>query len=283
MRLAVAFLAAVGAAALAGAASAANAPSVELRDVVARVTVIPEDRPDIKVELLTTNPRLPLQISTVGGRTVIDGGLKHRIRDCHPGRAHPSVGVSGVGRVDEDAMPNIAIRAPRDVVVASSGAVVGSIGRAGDLVLEDSGCSAWTLADVAGDATIREAGAGSVRMGSAGRLDVRVSGAAHVHAVRTRQGLEAALSGAGDVDVDEIAGPMEAHVSGIGKVRVAGGRASAVRAQVSGVGGVEFGGVADSLEAAISGLGSVRVKNVTGAVSKQVTGAGHVTVENRPS
>jgi hypothetical protein len=283
MRLAVSFLAAAGLAAIASAAGAAEAPSVELRDVVAKVTVIPEDRADIKVELLATNPKLPLQVSTIGNRTFVDGGLKHRIHDCHPGRAHPSVGVRGVGRVDADAMPNIAIHAPRDVIVASSGAVVGSIGRSGSLVLEDSGCSAWALADVARQATIRESGAGSVRMGSTGRLDVRVSGAARVHAVRAHEGLEAALAGAGDVEVDEIGGPLEAQVSGIGKINVAGGRASSVRAQVSGVGKVQFGGVADSLDAAISGLGSVRVKNVTGSVTKQVTGAGHVTVENRPS
>jgi hypothetical protein len=287
MRLAVAFLAAAATSAAAGAASAADGPAVELRDVVARVTVIPEDRADIKVELLATNPKLPLEVSTVDGRTVIDGGLRHRIRDCRPGGAHPGAWVRGLGRVDEAAMPSIAIRAPRDVVVGSSGAVFGSIGRAGSVELHDSGCSAWTLADVAGDATIHESGAGSVRLGSTGRLDVHLSGAAHVHAVRARQGLAAALSGAGDVELDELGGqtqaPMEAQVSGIGKVKVAGGWASTVRASVSGVGGVEFGGVADSLEASISGLGSVRVKNVTGPVTKSVSGAGRVTIVDRPS
>lgn len=281
MRLAVAFLAA--AATVAGASTAAAAPSVELRDVAARVTVIPEDRPDIKVEFLATNPKLPLQVVSEGGRTVIDGGLKHRIRDCHPGAAHPSAWIRGVGRVDAEAMPNIAIRAPRDVDLSSSGAVYGSVGRSGSLSLQDSGCSAWTLADVNGPVTVHESGAGSVRMGAVGRLDVQLSGAAQVHAVRARQGLDAALSGAGDVEVEDLGGPLEARVSGVGKVKVAGGRASNVRASVSGIGGVEFGGVAESLDASISGLGSVRVKDVTGTVTKSVSGAGHVTVENRPS
>lgn len=281
MRLAVAFMTAAATAACA--ASAAAAPSVELRYVAARVTVIPEDRADIKVELLATNPKLPLQITTEGGRTVIDGGLRHRIRDCHPGSAHPSAWVRGVGRVDEQAMPNIAIRAPRDVVLSSSGAVYGSVGRSGSLALEDSGCSAWTLADVAGAATIHESGAGSVRLGAVDHLDVQLSGAARVHAVRARQGLQASLSGAGDVEVEDLGGPLEARVSGVGKVKVANGRASNVRASVSGIGGVEFGGVADSLDASISGLGSVRVKDVTGPVSKSISGAGHVTIENRPS
>jgi hypothetical protein len=282
MRLAVAFLAAAATAA-AGAACAAEPPSVELRDVVARVTVIPEDRADIKVEVLASNPKLPLQISVVGGRTIIDGGLAHRIRDCRRGEGSPSAVVRGLGRVDAQAMPNIAIRAPREVVVSSNGAVFGAIGRAAGLELDDSGCSTWTLADVAGEARIHESGAGAVRLGSAGRLDIHLSGAARIHAMSARQGLQAALSGAGDVEVDELGGPLQAHVSGIGKVKVAGGRASAVRASVSGVGGVEFGGVADSLDASISGLGSVRVKTVTGPVTKSVSGAGRVTVVDSPA
>jgi len=281
MRLAVAFLAAAATAACA--ASAAAAPSVELRNVVARVTVIPEDRPDIKVELLATNPNLPLEIRTEGGRTVVDGGLKHRISDCHPGADRPSTSVRGAGGVDEQAMPNIAIRAPRDVVVSSSGAVYGSIGRSGSVTLQDSGCSSWALVDVAGAATIHESGAGTVRLGAVDRLDVQLSGAARVHAVRARQGLDATLSGAGDVEVENLGGPLQARVSGVGKVKVANGRASNVRASVSGVGGVEFGGVADSLDASISGLGSIRVKDVTGPVSKSISGAGHVTIENRSS
>jgi hypothetical protein len=83
--------------------------------------------------------------------------------------------------------------------------------------------------------------------------------------------------------VEEIAGPVQARVSGIGRVHMAGGHATALRASVSGIGGVDFGGVADSLDAGISGLGSVRVRQVTGQVTKSVSGAGHVTIDERPS
>eukprot|EP01030_Chromulinospumella_sphaerica_P025847 gene25847-26012_t len=51
----------VAAAALLG-ATAAQAASVEFKDAVARVVVIPEDRADVKVEFLTTNPGLPLTV-----------------------------------------------------------------------------------------------------------------------------------------------------------------------------------------------------------------------------
>ena len=92
---------------------------------------------------------------------------------------------------------------------------------------------------------MQDFGAGSVKMGAAGRLDLRLSGAGEIHATRIRQGLEASLSGVGSVSIDELAGPMDAKVSGVGKIRVADGHAGAVRASVSGMGSVEFGGAAE--------------------------------------
>src|SRR4051794_26906202 len=109
MRLAIAAIAAAVVAASAGAAAAA--PSVEIRDAVVRVTVIPEDRADIKVEMQTVNKDLPLEVKTSGGETIIDGGLRHRIRDCHTRGDHPSVGVRGVGSVRYEDMPQVVIHA----------------------------------------------------------------------------------------------------------------------------------------------------------------------------
>jgi hypothetical protein len=266
------------------AAGAANAASVEVRDAVVRVIVIPEERSDVKVDFLATNPKLPIQVRHSGGTTIIDGDLRHRIARCHGHRGErPRVRVRGVGEVGEAAMPQVVIHTPRAVVLSSNGAVFGSIGRAGSIELQDSGCSAWTVADVAGDAAIRESGEGSLRMGAAGRLDVHLSGAASIHVVRVRQALSAQLSGAGDVKVGHLDGSLDAQVSGVGRVRVEEGHASMLHASVSGVGGVDFGGTADSLDAAISGFGSIRVRQVTGPVTKSISGAGHVTVNERPA
>jgi hypothetical protein len=186
--------------------------------------------------------------------------------------------VRGVGRVAYENIPQVVVRTPRAVSVNSNGVVFGTVGRSASLDLHNSGCSHWTIADVAGDVNLQDSGAGSVKMGMAGRLELKLSGAGEIHATRIRQGLEASLSGVGSVSIDELAGPMEAKVSGVGKIRVANGRAGAVRASVSGMGSVEFGGAADSLDASISGLGNIRVKQVTGSVSKSVSGGGHVTI-----
>ena len=96
MRTSIALVAALAAFATAG---GANAASVEIRDAVARVTVIPEDRSDVKVEFLTTNADLPLQVRTVGGETIIDGDLDRRITNCHRKQDSYAAYVRGVGRI----------------------------------------------------------------------------------------------------------------------------------------------------------------------------------------
>lgn len=265
-------------------AGAANAASVELRDAVARVTVVPQDRADIKVEIVRANPQLPLEVRVEGDRTIVDGDLRRKIRDCDGMDDRPRVRVRGVGRVSYEEIPQVVIYTPRSVDLSAGGAVQGAIGRSASLRLRNSGCSAWTVADVSGEAQIHQSGAGAVRMGASERLDIRLSGAAHIHATRVRSGgLEAQLSGAGGVQVDEVRGPMNARVSGVGQIEVEGGRATLVRASVSGIGQVEFDGSAEDLDASISGLGSIRVKEVTGRVTKSVSGGGSVRVGNRPS
>jgi hypothetical protein len=276
MRLAIGLISA--AAALCAAGAAAAGPSVEIRDAVARVTVVPEDRTDVKVEMLTTNASLPLEVRTSGSETVISGNLAHRIHECGHGGDHPSVWVRGVGEISYENMPQIVIHTPKAVAVETGGAVYGTVGRSASLDLDNSGCSAWTVADVAGDATLHESGAGSVHMGAAGRLTLQLSGAGSVHATRVGQGLDATLSGAGGIDIQELNGPVMAHVSGVGHIKAQQGHATTVRASVSGVGGVELGGDAQTLDASISGFGGVRVKSVSGSVTKSVSGGGHVSI-----
>jgi len=279
MRLRIALFAAVAAlgGALGAASAAAAAPGIEIRDAVARIVVIPEDRADVKVEMLTVNRSLPLEVRQTASGVTIDGGLAHRIRDCHTSSENPWTYVRGVGRVDYKDMPQVVIHAPKAVMLASNGAIVGSIGRSAGLDIENSGCSAWTIADVAGEAVVRDSGVGAIRMGQAQRLDARLSGVTNVH-VNKVANLEVSLSGTGGLTLNELAGPMEARVSGAGHVKVLQGNAGAVRATISGVGGIEFGGQAQSLDAQVSGIGSIRVKSVTGSVTKQVSGIGHVTI-----
>jgi len=273
MRLTIALLAATAALSAAGAASAA---SVEVKDAVARVTVIPENRRDIKVEIIHPNARLPLEVRSRGDRVIVDGDLDRKIRSCRgKGRA---VEVRGVGSVGWRDMPQVVIRTPRDAKVEAGGAVFGSVGRSASLTLSNAGCGEWTVANVEGQLRLRQAGSGDTRAGSAGSAEVRVAGSGDVAMADVRHGLEVSIAGSGSVAVRSVQGPLNVSVAGSGDVNVAGGRASAMSVSIAGSGDVNFRGVAESLKARIAGSGDVRVQEVRGEVSKTVMGSGGVTI-----
>lgn len=277
MRLQTTLLAAVAAASFA-AASAKAAPTVEIQNAVARVTVVPESRNDIKIEVLRPNERLPLTVRTLGDRTILDGKLERRIRNCRGSGERAVVHVRDVGDVRWADMPQVVIHVPRDVKVDAGGAVYGSIGRSASLELGNSGCGDWTLANVEGSARVSVAGSGDTRMGTSGTLKVRVAGSGDVAAADVKGALDVNIAGSGSASVRSMNGPLEVSVAGSGDVDIGGGRATTMKVSVAGSGDVDFGGVAETLKASIAGSGDVRAKQVTGAVSKSIIGSGSVRV-----
>ncbi|MDB5446639.1 MAG: putative filamentous hemagglutinin/adhesin [Phenylobacterium sp.] len=270
-----------GAAALVAAGLAAGqaaAASVEIKDAVAQVTVIPENRSDIRVEFLTKNPRLPLQVR-VGRRTVIDGGLRlNRIRGCRGSGAGVVVRVEGVGDVPMKDIPQIVLHTPRDVDVSAGGAVYGAIGRATNVNLGNAGCGDWTVANVEQELKLSQAGSGDTRAGASGSARLRVSGSGDISAAEVRGRVDVDVAGSGNVTVRSVSGPLDVHVAGSGDVTVAAGHASAMTASIAGSGNVVFHGTAETLDARIAGSGDVRAREVRGAVKKAVMGSGSVRV-----
>lgn len=260
----------------------ALAATLEIDHAAVRVTVIPEARSDIKIEVVKANDKLPLQISTSGDRTVVKGGLERRIRDCR-GRPEAMIRVDGVGEVSYADLPQIVVHMPMKVDIHESGAVFGTLGRSDSAQVSHSSCGGWTIDNVAGALNVTSSGVGEIKMGSAGSLMLHVSGASHASAGAVRDGVDVRLSGAGGVDIASMAGPLTAQVSGTGGVLIGAGQIKAMRATVSGVGSIDFRGQAESLQASVSGVGSVRARSVTGPVSKSVTGIGKVTVGSPPA
>lgn len=275
MRLLTVLTAASALALIAGAASAAT---VEVKDAVARVVVIPENRQDIKVEFLTTNPSLPLQIRSLAGKTIIDGNLDRQIKSCHSEGDKARVYISGVGDVAYEDMPQVVIRTPKDAKVEAGGAVFGSVGKTASLELSNAGCGDWTVGNVAGKMSINVAGSGDTNAGASGEAVLRVAGSGDVQTQGVNGGLEISVAGSGDVSVASISGPLTVKIAGSGDVSIKGGKASEVNASIAGSGNVDFGGVAGSLNAKIAGSGDVHVKSVTGEVSKAIVGSGNVSV-----
>lgn len=266
------------ASALALVAGAANAATVEVKDAVARVVVIPEDRQDIKVEFLTTNPSLPLQVRSLGDKTIVDGNLDRKIKNCHGGDGKARVYVAGVGDIAYDDMPQIVVRMPRDAKVEAGGAVFGSVGKTASLELSNAGCGDWTVGNVAGKMNINVAGSGDTNTGASGEAVLRVAGSGDVRTQAVNGGLEVSVAGSGDISVTSISGPLTVKVAGSGDVNIRSGKATEMNASIAGSGNVDFGGVAGSLKAKIAGSGDVHVKSVTGEVSKAIVGSGNVSV-----
>ena len=266
------------AAAAALSAGAAQAASIEVKDAVARVTVVPENRSDIKVEIISPNAKLPLSIRTLGDRTIVDGDLDRKIRSCRGSGERASVEVRDVGSISYAEMPQVVIHTPRDVRIETGGAVFGSVGRSGSLELGNSGCGDWTVANVEGDARISQAGSGDTRMGSAGSLKVRVAGSGDVATADVKGGLDVSIAGSGSAHVKSISGPLEISVAGSGDVDIGGGRATTMKVSIAGSGDIDFEGPADSLKARIAGSGDVRVGEVRGEISKTIMGSGSVRV-----
>ena len=268
----------LAAAAVLGAGGAAQAATVEIEAAVARVTIVPENRKDIQVEVVRPNARLPLSVRTTGDRTVIDGDLHRQIRSCGGAAENGWVEVRDVGRVAWGDMPQVVIRTPRDVSVEADGAVFGTVGRSASLDLSNAGCGDWTVANVEGAVKISQAGSGDTRMGTAGPTRIRVAGSGDIAAADVKGGLDVNIAGSGSAMVRSVSGPLDVSVAGSGDVAVGGGRATEMKVSIAGSGDVDFRGTADTLRARIAGSGDVHAREVKGEVSRTVMGSGKVHI-----
>lgn len=287
MKIVIASAASLAALAAVTLAAPANAQDIEVRNAVARVVVIVEDRTDVGVEIEQGTADLPTpRVTRRGDQIRIDGELqRNAIRNCRSGdRAgrQPGEGASvelrRIGRVDLSQAPLIVLRTPRDVDLRVEGAVFGAIGRgARNVEFSNGGCGRWTVANVAGDLDLSLGGSGSIQAGQSGNLEAALGGSGSIAAGPTG-GLEASLGGSGSIAVASTDGPVEIAIGGSGDVLVRGGRASRLNAAIGGSGDIEFAGTAEAVSAAIGGSGNIRVAKATGPVSRAIPGSGRVII-----
>jgi hypothetical protein len=251
---------AAAAAAIASPCLAAGAgPQLRLKDLVAQVRIIPENRADFQVNVVRTYPGLPqIRLVPQAGGLVVDGGLHKRIKGCG---AFGTVAIRGGPRVPKNQVPQIVIRAPLAFGVEATGYVKGDIGPSRALSMDVAGCGDWNVGDVAGRLDLDVSGLGDVKVGRTGSADVE-------------------LSGLGDVDIASVNGPLSVSASGLGDVDVHGGHATVMKASLSGMGDLTFKGVADSLDADASGMGEINVAKVTGPVHKSRSGLASINIGN---
>lgn len=288
------FILAAGAAALA--AGSASAATVEIKDAIARVIVVPEQRSDVKVEVSGAIGGLPaLQTRTgMDGRTIIDGGLRgttgflggNRIHGCSGGHRTGPFNPMEPGDVrirvrgHDDIMlrdaPLITIHTPMDAHVEAGGAVFGAIGRADSVSLGDAGCGDWTVANVKGPLKVSVAGSGDIDAGSAGDAEANVAGSGDIR-FGSVANLKAHIAGSGDVSAQSVHGWVDASIAGSGDVAVHSGDVDRLKASIAGSGDVKVDAPVKDVTASIMGSGDVRVVSA-GSVHKSVMGSGTVYV-----
>lgn len=272
---------------LAAVAAPASAADVEIRNAVARVVVIPEDRSDIAVEIEPGRANLPqITVRRRGDDVRIDGELgRNAFNNCsdeRDGARQPgegaSVEVRGRGRISLADAPLVVVRTPRRVDVSAGGAVFGSVGRgASSIDLGSGGCGAWTVANTEGRMELAVGGSGSIRAGTSGDLHAAVGGSGSIMAGATRR-LEAAVGGSGDITVARVDGSAEVSIGGAGDVTIRDGDAPQLKVAIGGSGNVDYGGAAGDVSVSIAGSGDVRVRSASGQVQRAVVGSGTVTI-----
>lgn len=271
-------------------AAPASAEEVHIKNAVARVAVVVEDRTDVAVEVEQGSSGLPaIKVSRRGDEVIIDGDLgRNAIRNCRSGSADAAqpgqgatVEVRDHGRIDVSNAPLIVIRSPRAVNVGGGGAVWGSVGRgASSVSVGTAGCGGWTVANVDGPLEANVGGSGTIRAGTSRSLVVNVGGSGDIAAGVTGD-TEVNIGGSGDVNLAGVNGTFEANIGGSGNIVVRGGRAETFEASVAGSGDVDFRGSAGRVEVNLMGGGDIRIASASGPVERNIMGGGRLTIGNQ--
>ena len=275
---------------LAAFAAPASAEDVVIKNAVARVAVVVEDRTDVAVEVEQGASGLPaIKVSRRGNEVIIDGDLgRNAIRNCRSGpadAAQPGQGatveVRDHGRIDVSNAPLIVIRSPRAVEVAGGGAVWGSVGRGATSVsVGTAGCGGWTVANVDGSLEANIGGSGTVRAGTSRSLTAQIGGSGNIATGATGDA-EINIGGSGDVNIASVNGAFEANIGGSGNVVVRAGRAERFEASVAGSGDIDFRGAAGAVEVNLMGGGDIRIGSASGPVERNIMGGGRLTIGNQ--
>lgn len=269
-------------------AGSVSAASVELKHIVAKVAVQPENRSDVVVTVLKTNPKLPVRVRpSLGGVVVVDGGSDDwwphmfggHISHCRVGPDGANVHVAGVGDFRVDELPQILVRVPMAAKIASSGAVIGSMNAAESLDLSVAGCDSWAIGDIRGRLRLDEAGQGRVRTGDLGSAEVNIAGSSTVTTKAILHDYKVSIGGSGDLFSASVGGRIDVSIAGAGNVRINGGHASQLKGSIAGEGELTDEGLADHVAVSVAGHARVHVAHVAGVsgpVDETIAGLGEI-------
>lgn len=282
---AIALLAATGATAQLRLLS--DGPQIELRDMVARVVITPEDRSDVDIRVRYGKVKVPtLMVSQRGNVTVLNGHLSNPSRgtgfnfrinvhnDDDVSVSGGKVHISGIGMVNVADLPLVFVRVPVNAVVKDSAYTFGRIGPSKSLDFIMNGSGEWAVEPVEGQLSIINSGSGSINVSTAGDSIVDNMGSGDIN-LGTVRNLKAVLTGSGNFKVSQSNGTMLQN-QGSGDVTLS--RTGAIKAQLNASGDLSLGNVMGSLTLVNSGSSDVNVGRVNGPVSLDLAGSGDVSI-----
>jgi hypothetical protein len=278
MRIQLGAAAGVLAAALAGQAGAAE---LMFHDVVARVIVIPEARPDIQVEVRQGSERAPVVSVTRSGDDVTLSGRLNMQQCNFDDEGRGWIRARGGPRLDFDEVAYVTVRTPRSVSISGGGAILGSIGRSQELSLSQDGCANWTAADVAGALQAELSNGANLRAGAVSSARLRADNGGAVRIVRADR-LDARATNGGHVAAGAIPGLVTAVATDGGMVSIDGGASRGLSAEAHDGGAVRHKGRVGELRATATDGAMINVEHAARVVSSYASDAGSVIVDDGP-
>lgn len=252
---------------------------LKVRNAVAILKIIPEDRTDIAVEIANPGVLATPTVRVEGGAVIVDGGIaSRRIHNCRGVGDEFSVDVRGVGAVGPGKAPVITARVPRAVKVSAGGAVETDIGPSASMDGAFAGCGDTKVADTAGALSIDASGSGEVTAGAARSAKVSLAGSGDAAVGAVAEKLSIALAGSGGVTAASAAGPVDISIAGSGDVTVGAGPTGDAEVSIAGSGDVSIAGDVQKLDASIAGSGDITVTGKAASVDASIMGSGDVSV-----
>lgn len=248
--------------------------SLKIEHAAAIITITPEDRADISVEI--TNPgHAPMPtVTTDDGRVTVDGHLRGRISNCR----EDGVSLRGYGIVAPADLPQITIHTPRALTVGVSGASTTTIGAAQSVDANLSGCGLTNIGDVAETLTLQMAGSGDVHTGAAHALNATIAGSSDVTTGAVADGAQIAVAGSGGIELASVTGPLKTTGAGSGSINIHGGSITTAKIDLAASGDVDIAAPVQSLDVSIVGSGDVDVAGAVGDIDAEIMGSGSVSV-----
>ncbi len=285
--LASAFSLAFATSASAGLMYQPDGVQIELRDLVARVVVTPEERSDIDIRVRYGKAKVPtLMVSHRGNTTVLNGHVTGEARtmnfrfqinmdDGDESTSTGTVYISGMGKMNIADLPLVYIRVPMNAVVKDSAYSFGRIGTSKSLSLIMNGSGEWGVDPVTGPLNVISSGSGNLRLTTAGDtiIDNMGSGDITLDSVRN---LKVSLSGSGNFTANQS---LDTDLQNHGSGDVTLSRVRNLNAQLNGSGDLQMNTISGGLTVVNSGSSDVNISRVSGPVTLSLSGSGDVNID----